>query len=204
MEYQNASALSSTCMYSAKACTCMYFAKASLAVSAVAMMIFLGPGLRSDSIGWSEAISELGDSLGTYQLYPNFTLLSQLYPFTQTLPFYPTLYVGIASTLPFYPNFTLLPQLYPFTPTLPRINLIPGSQGYSLTNIGPCKQRFKKLSTGRKNRMNRRPIKYFIDSGNRHFEIINNALAELEEKEKERINQQRSKFDNAIYIVLIP
>ena len=53
--------------------------------------------------------------------------------------------------------------------------------------------------------MNRSPTKYFlIDSGNRHFEIINNALFELEEKEKERINEQRSVFDNVIYIVLIP
>jgi len=73
-----------------------------------------------------------------------------------------------------------------------------------LTNIGPCKQRFKKFSTGRKNRMNCSRTKYFIDSGNRHFQIINNALFELEEKEKERMNEQRSKFDYVIYIVLIP
>ena len=72
-----------------------------------------------------------------------------------------------------------------------------------LTNIGPCKQRFKKLSTGRKNRMKSSPTKCFIDAGNRHFELINNTLSELEEKEKERINQERSKCDNAIYIVLI-
>ena len=74
-----------------------------------------------------------------------------------------------------------------------------------LTNIGPCKKRFKKLNTGRKIRMNRSPTRYFrVDSGNRHFEIINNALFELEEKEKERINEQRSVFDNVIYIVSIP
>ena len=73
-----------------------------------------------------------------------------------------------------------------------------------LTNIGPCKQRFKKLSTGRKHRTNRRPTKYFINAGNRHFKIINNVLFKLGEKEKERINQQRRKGDNVIHIVLIP
>ena len=73
-----------------------------------------------------------------------------------------------------------------------------------LTNIGPCKQRFKKLSTGRKHRMNRRPTKYLIDAGNWHFEIINNALSKLEGKEHERMNQQRSKCDNVICTVLIP
>jgi len=52
--------------------------------------------------------------------------------------------------------------------------------------------------------MNRIQTKYFIDSGNQDFEIINNALHELEEKAKEGINEQRSKFDNVIYFVLIP
>ena len=71
------------------------------------------------------------------------------------------------------------------------------------TNVGPCKQRFKKLSTGRKYRMNSSPTKYFIESGNRHFEIINNALFELEEKEKEKqsMNEQRRKFHNVISVL---
>ena len=72
-----------------------------------------------------------------------------------------------------------------------------------LTKIGPCKQRFKKLSTGRKTRMNRSPTNYFIDGSNRHFQIINNALLELEEKKKERLIKQRSKFEYVVYIVLI-
>jgi len=73
-----------------------------------------------------------------------------------------------------------------------------------LSNIGPCKQRFKNMSTGRKYRMNSSPMKYFIESGNQHFQIINSVLFELEEKEKERMNEQRRKFDYVIYIVLIP
>ena len=69
------------------------------------------------------------------------------------------------------------------------------------TNVGPCKQRFKKLSTGRKYRMNSSPTKYFIESGNRHFEIINNALFKLEEKEKQSMNEQRRKFHNVISVL---
>jgi len=72
-----------------------------------------------------------------------------------------------------------------------------------LSNIGPCKQRFKKMSTGRQYRMNSNPTKYFIESGNRHFQIINDALFQLEEKKKERLNKQRSKFEYVVYIVLI-
>ena len=72
-----------------------------------------------------------------------------------------------------------------------------------LSNIGPCKQRFKKISTGRQYRMNSNPTKYFIESGNRHFQIINDALCELEEKKKEQLNKQCSKFEYVVYIVLI-
>ena len=51
--------------------------------------------------------------------------------------------------------------------------------------------------------MNSSPTKYFIESGNRHFQIINDALFELEEKKKERMNEQRNKFEYVVYIVLI-
>jgi len=57
-----------------------------------------------------------------------------------------------------------------------------------LTNIGPCKQQFKKPNTGRKNQMNSSSTKFFIDIRNRHFDLTNDALSEIEEKVMERIN----------------
>ena len=72
-----------------------------------------------------------------------------------------------------------------------------------LNNVGPCQQRFKKMSTGTQYQMKSNPKKYFIESGNRYFQIINDALFELEEKKKERLIKQRSKFEYVVYIVLI-
>ena len=74
-----------------------------------------------------------------------------------------------------------------------------------LTNIGPCKQRFKKLSEGRKTLMKSNPTKFFFDAGNRHFGLINDALSEIEGKEIGN-NQSRAHYvcDKAFYIIFIP
>ena len=62
-----------------------------------------------------------------------------------------------------------------------------------LTNSGPCKQQIKKTKTGLKNRMQTSRTNYFIDARNRHLDVINDALTQLEQKETERIERERSK-----------
>ena len=55
-----------------------------------------------------------------------------------------------------------------------------------LTNSAPMQQRYHGKSTGRKRRVKFNPARdYFIGLQNMHFDVINNALLKLEDKENE-------------------
>jgi len=66
----------------------------------------------------------------------------------------------------------------------------------------PMHQRFSGKTTGKKRRVLGNPVRdYFIQSDNQHLEVINHALAELEEEDKkqktrdmQQKDRERSKF----------
>ena len=63
-----------------------------------------------------------------------------------------------------------------------------------LINSGPCKQQFKKGVSRRKNQMQTCRRNYFVHTGSTHFDVINEALAQLEQKEKDGREEEHSKY----------
>jgi len=68
----------------------------------------------------------------------------------------------------------------------------------------PMHQRFSGKTTGRKRRVPGNPVRdYFLQSDNQHIEVINNELAELEEKDKKqkvRDMQQKDREQSKLHL----